>query len=307
MKTSRVFAALLVLTTLLSMLAGCSADPEPSTTADNCEHLWYSATCDAPKTCSICGKVEGTKLVHQWTDADCTHAKSCYLCGKTDGEALGHQWTEGDCETAQVCTVCSASNGDAPGHVWQPATVDDPKTCKICGKTEGEKIQVDSRFKTANCKHLFGVWTATYENDLTDYGFDGLVATMNMTLEFCNDGTLISTVQLANAAAFEQELIAQLEPILYETYQQQMGVSKEQLDAMLAQQGLTMADMCKETAKNMIDSFHTSQEMVYYVEDGVIYDSTDWDEEMFTEFVLEGDELHMIVEGMDDVIYTRQS
>lgn len=306
MKTSRVFAALLVLAMLLSMLAGCGADSQPTTTADNCEHIWYSATCDAPKTCSICGKVEGTKLPHQWTDADCDTPKRCYLCNATDGEALGHQWGDGDCENARVCTVCNKAEGEAPGHDWAPATTEAPKTCKVCGKTEGEKIQVDSRFQTANCKHLFGVWSSTYDNDLTSSGLEGVVAKMKMTLEFCNDGTLISATALADPNAFAEDMIAVVAEMYYELYETQYGVTRDQLDLMLSQQGMTMEDLCGEQVSEYINAFQTTTYMVYYVEDGKIYAGNDWESEMVPdELVLDGEQLIMIIDDGEDVIYTR--
>ena len=64
------------------------------------EHAWMDATCQAPKTCSVCGATEGEVGDHSWVDATCTTAKTCSVCKATDGEALGHSYADG------VCTVC---------------------------------------------------------------------------------------------------------------------------------------------------------------------------------------------------------
>lgn len=305
MKTSRVFAALLAMAMLLSMLAGCGADSQPTTTANNCEHMWYSATCDAPKTCSICGKVEGTKLPHQWTDADCDTPKRCYLCNATEGEALGHQWSEGDCETAKVCTVCNKAEGEAPGHDWAPATIDAPKTCKVCGKTEGEKIYVDPRFKTENCQPLFGTWVCLYENDFTAQGLPGLVATMKLTMEFRNDGTMTSSAVVEDPVAFEEALVNCLMEMVYEQFAA-TGMTKEQIDeAFLQGYGMTIEEFCRQNAGDSVDSLSSSIEKVYYVEDGLLYGGEDWDSEMTAdEFVLEDGKLSMYDEALGEVVFT---
>lgn len=54
-------------------------------------HVWQEATCTEPKTCIICGAMEGESLGHIWKDATCTEPKTCTICGATEGEALGHR------------------------------------------------------------------------------------------------------------------------------------------------------------------------------------------------------------------------
>ena len=39
---------------------------------------------------------------HQWVEADCTKPKTCAVCGKIEGERLGHTYVE------NVCSVCGA-------------------------------------------------------------------------------------------------------------------------------------------------------------------------------------------------------
>lgn len=85
-----------------------------SFSACGCEHEWQEATCNAPRTCSLCGETEGEALGHEWTDADCENPKTCSRCGETEGEPLGHTPGEWEAENSnalggkevQRCTVC---------------------------------------------------------------------------------------------------------------------------------------------------------------------------------------------------------
>ena len=144
---------------------------------DKCGHLvahsWTDATCTAPKTCTVCGAVDGAANGHNWSaewtlgetehykectvvgcdaknesathtfaDATCTAPKTCTVCQKTNGIANGHEWatvwTKGETEHYKECTVedCDAKNESAT-HTFADATCTDPKTCTICNKTEG--------------------------------------------------------------------------------------------------------------------------------------------------------------------------
>ena len=76
---------------------------------DECAHNWIDATCTEPKTCSICGAVEGSALGHDWEiisqqEATCTAEGSivyeCAGCGEDKVEtfpALPHTYVDGKC------------------------------------------------------------------------------------------------------------------------------------------------------------------------------------------------------------------
>ena len=115
-----------------------------------CTHNWSNATCEKPKTCTICGMTEGEALGHSWKEATCETAKTCERCGKTEGEALGHNWKEATCETAKTCERCGKTEGEALGHSWKEATCETAKTCERCGKTEGEAL--GHSWKEATCE-----------------------------------------------------------------------------------------------------------------------------------------------------------
>lgn len=107
------------------------------------EHNWTAANCTTAKTCSICGKTEGSALGHDWADATCTAPKTCKRtgCTATDGSPLGHDWdtvwTIGDDQHWHKCnrTGC-AEIKDAANHIpdRNAATEDDPIKCTECGK-----------------------------------------------------------------------------------------------------------------------------------------------------------------------------
>lgn len=107
------------------------------------EHNWTAANCTTAKTCSICGKTEGSALGHDWADATCTTPKTCKRtgCTATDGSPLGHDWdtvwTIGDDQHWHKCnrTGCTVIN-DAANHIpdRNAATEDDPVKCTECGK-----------------------------------------------------------------------------------------------------------------------------------------------------------------------------
>lgn len=107
------------------------------------EHNWTAANCTTAKTCSICGKTEGSALGHDWADATCTAPKTCKRtgCTATDGSPLNHDWdtvwTIGDDQHWHKCnrTGCTAIK-DAASHIPDrtAATEDDPVKCTECGK-----------------------------------------------------------------------------------------------------------------------------------------------------------------------------
>lgn len=62
---------------LCAFLSGCG-----------CKHEWQEATCDTPKTCSLCQTTDGEAMGHNWTNASYTTPKTCSVCKKTDGSKL---------------------------------------------------------------------------------------------------------------------------------------------------------------------------------------------------------------------------
>jgi len=88
--------------------ATCSEEGVKAFTCETCKetyteaigklaHTFADATCDTPKTCTVCKATEGEAAGHTFADATCNTAKTCSVCGATEGEALGHSYTQGKC------------------------------------------------------------------------------------------------------------------------------------------------------------------------------------------------------------------
>ena len=80
---------------------------------DECQHEWIDATCTAPKTCSICGAIEGSALGHNYVediiDATCTATGTktyeCSVCFDSYDEVIPmkpHTYVDG------FCSACGA-------------------------------------------------------------------------------------------------------------------------------------------------------------------------------------------------------
>lgn len=138
-KVLKLMVLALVLVLSISMLASCDLEallgsilPQPE-----CEHVWADADCTTPKTCSVCGAVEGEALGHTEEilaakDATCdeaglTEGKKCSVCGKilvaqNEVEALGHKDEDmnGKCDNGgedYVWTVAIADKSVATLYV----------------------------------------------------------------------------------------------------------------------------------------------------------------------------------------------
>ena len=47
-----------------------------------CEHEWLDATCETPRTCALCGDIEGKANDHEWKEATFTEPAICNICGE---------------------------------------------------------------------------------------------------------------------------------------------------------------------------------------------------------------------------------
>lgn len=263
MKKIVAMGTLIVL--MLCLLTGC------------CSHVWYAATCTAPKTCQECGEIEGEALGHTWVDATCTVPKTCSVCKETEGEATGHAWEE--------------------------ATTEAPKTCAVCSETEGEKIDTDARFTTAATKELQGKWSCdTVLNFAEQLGVEGYLEEVECTLvyEFKNNGELLQYIEIHDQLAFMEGMKRFTADVLYEAMAQQ-GLSKEQTDAAIqAEYNMTTEEYINEQVESMnyeeiFEGF--SNEGVYYVTDEKVWFGISWLNEFeSSEYTIEGDILTIAVD-----------
>ncbi len=89
-------------------------------------HSWKDATCETPKTCSVCGETEGEVLEHEWTAATCMEKAKCSICDMEYGELAAHTLCKIDAVAATctgagnreyyTCTVCGKYYSDADGE-----------------------------------------------------------------------------------------------------------------------------------------------------------------------------------------------
>lgn len=113
-------------------------------------HSWDDATCEDPKTCSVCGATDGAALGHTWKDATCTKPKTCKECGETQGAVLGHDWVDATCLEPRYCDRCGITEGEMLGHDWEDGV------CLLCGEKTADfdlyKINFDPNYNTAEVK-----------------------------------------------------------------------------------------------------------------------------------------------------------
>ena len=137
------FLCILLIISLIVTLNACG-----------CEHEWANSTCEAPKTCKLCGDTEGELGEHNFEEANCVTPKKCKVCGTTEGEALGHAYSTPDCVTPKMCSICGTVEGTALGHNYVSGY------CERCGFSDPDYV------------------------DLNKFGFTNMYG-MNVWLEVC--------------------------------------------------------------------------------------------------------------------------
>lgn len=127
----RALAILLVTIMLFSLVAcdngnqitnhGTEYSPTSNATESNqvssCRHVWRAATCTAPKTCTLCGLVDGDTKAHSYENG------KCKKCGTSDPNYVTKP-TQPPKKT-YYCKICNkvvvSSNGDVCKECRCPA------------------------------------------------------------------------------------------------------------------------------------------------------------------------------------------
>ena len=280
------------------VLAGCG-----------CKHeTWNEADCLTPKTCAECGETEGEALGHSWVDADCVNPKTCSACGETEGEALGHTWTDADCANPKTCSACGETEGEALGHTWVDATTETPKTCSVCGETEGERIITDARFTTAATQPYFGAWkgemviTGDMMGMLGLEGVEGEI-TFDVTFTFGNAGNVTMLMEVNDWEGYLAIMRDYTINLLSAEFAA-AGLSEADVEAFYGMTLEELVDMSLAAMKP--EDANSVTEMVYYVEDGILYTADNWEQEMYQEtHTLDGDTLYLEMAGFGEITLTR--
>ena len=149
----RCLSVVLILITVLTMFDFVGAAPAAAVdeTAEDHEHVWAEATCTAPKTCSVCGKTEGTALGHKvekWktkVKPTCTEKGTktgkCTRCGETVSKsvkATGHTVEKWTTTVKATCTKAGTKTGK----------------CVTCGKTVKKATKLKSHEPAEKWKYL---------------------------------------------------------------------------------------------------------------------------------------------------------
>ena len=107
--------------------------------ASDCEHVWSDATCTLPKTCSECGKADGSALGHKWNAATCQAPKTCSVCKTTEGVKDFHTYVDG------VCSACGTAYVPAEGSVTVSTKIADyAKNHGWVNSTQYSELRMDS-------------------------------------------------------------------------------------------------------------------------------------------------------------------
>lgn len=123
-------------------------------------HHWHECTAEGcTLTAGTANSGKGGYAEHNWTAANCTTAKTCSICGKTEGSALGHDWADATCTAPKTCkrTGCTATTETTLAAVTKAAlghdhngpwvTTDENEHWKVCAR-EGCNEQLDKAVHT---------------------------------------------------------------------------------------------------------------------------------------------------------------
>ena len=191
----KVLSLVAILCMALVFFAGCDFVSESTTTKAPCEHNWVDATCEAPKTCSVCGVTEGEALGHNpievfgqaptCTEPGQTNFVYCDVCDKNLSEAkeiapLGHT-EETVAGKAPTCTEAGLTDG---------------KKCSVCGETTVEQTAIDALGHKAGEDD--GDVTTAVTCERCDYVFVEAKEAITLTIpEFANGAVIADKMNYA--------------------------------------------------------------------------------------------------------------
>lgn len=130
-------------------------------TCENIGHKWKKATCLSPKTCAVCGIIEGEKSEHSWSAKSCNDFKVCSICGEKSEEKLGHDFAPATCLSPKKCKRCGITEGTVTDHNYTEKLFDATCTeegrlfhiCSICTISYYETIPIKD--------HIYNEWITT--------------------------------------------------------------------------------------------------------------------------------------------------
>ena len=160
---------------------------------NKCEQHVYDDCADTE--CNVCGETRDS--MHSWKDADCLTPKTCTVCGKTEGSALGHKPAEddGDCTTPVKCKNCNqiAVSGNQT-HTYGTITytwADDYSSCTAMRKCTVNGCQ-STETETKAATQDGTIFTVDFDNEAFEtQRVDTSVQIGNVTVNPWNEAPLI--------------------------------------------------------------------------------------------------------------------
>ena len=153
MKRSITF--FIFLTIWLLLLTGCE-----------CKHEWADATCETPKTCSLCSVTEGTATGHDWAFATCEKPKTCSICNATEGVVADHDYSK---KVISDEYLCAPATTEHPPQYYQ--------LCRYC-----EKIGTATFYYGSVAQTTPSTWIRNYYVDkFGDFTNEWYIALRNKT------------------------------------------------------------------------------------------------------------------------------
>lgn len=140
---------------------------------------------------------------HDFKDATCDEPKTCSICGVTEGEPLGHTWQEATCETPKTCTVCGETTGYALEHDVEKWTVDRKATCSKEGARHGICTRCEEEIEESipTLDHTEGKWKVEQDYQITS---DGMVIPGTKALKCSVCGQTIRTEEYTTSVSTAQ-------------------------------------------------------------------------------------------------------
>ena len=263
--------------------------------------------------CALLVAFSSCTCKHEWTNPTCTDPKTCTLCGDVEGAALLHNWKPATCTSPKICDNCSETEGEPMEHNWQDATPEKPKTCADCGATEGEKLNIDSRFNTDSTKAFYGTWSCDVVLTASMLRLEGYLDQTNatLTMEFTKTGELIGNIHL-NDAAFLDAVKSYSLKQYYAPYLAQ-GFTEDEVDAYMVQTvGMTVEEhvnaIVDELDRDVIFADYIYED-VYYVDHHGLCSADSWTGEFECRtYTLDGDTLvidHFTLDSDEPLIWTK--
>lgn len=123
------------------------------------DHLFKSATCSQPSTCSVCGATKGYPVAHSFSTATCIERSTCKFCKIKIGDFASHTFnlSSTPCTEVPVCAVCKIKYaGHGSKHNFPSGVCNETVACRACGflkSIEHNWVNYDGYRRCSRCNN----------------------------------------------------------------------------------------------------------------------------------------------------------